>query len=59
MVRMGVLGGMYIGTELYVASERGKATPSSRESRMLAGRGVKSRSVSFNTARTGLYGRTR
>lgn len=48
----GVLGGTYIGTELYVASERGKATPLSRVSRMLEGRGVKRRRVSFNTART-------
>lgn len=49
----GVRGGMYTGGELYVASDRGKATPWSRVSRRLPGRGEKSRSVSFNTALTG------
>src|SRR5882757_7215366 len=53
MERIGVLGGMYIGGELYVMSDCGNTVPVSRLSRILRGSGVKRRSVSSNTARTG------
>lgn len=55
-VRIGVLAGMYTlgwkSFDMYVGSECGKTMPSDRVSRMLEGRGVNSRSVSFSTART-------
>ena len=53
IVMIGVLGGMYIGTEPYVISDGGRATPPSRVSRILKGSGLKIRSDSLSTARTG------